>query len=57
MALIPRVSGFDQTYALWRAGYAFISNRCRALQSDVIETRLLMERAICMLGRDAAELF
>lgn len=47
----------DSSLALLREGYRFIGNRCRRLQSDVLETRLLGRRTICLLGADAAEVF
>ena len=56
MARIPRY-GLDSTLALKREPYRFISERCRQLDSDVFETRLLLRPAICMSGPAAAELF
>lgn len=47
----------DDTLALALEGYAFIGNRCRALDTDVFETRLLLQRTICMLGVEAARVF
>jgi fatty-acid peroxygenase len=53
---MPRESAFDSTLALLRHPYDFIAERARRHGSDVFETRLLLRRAICMTGRDAAEL-
>lgn len=58
MALtIPRDSGPDSTLALLREGYAFIPNRCRRYGTDVFETRLMLRRAICATGEEAAKVF
>lgn len=47
----------DDTLALLKNPYRFISNRCKDLGKDVFETRVFMQKAYCMTGRDAAELF
>ena len=47
----------DDTLALALEGYAFIGNRCRALGTDVFETRIMLQRTICMLGAEAARMF
>lgn len=47
----------DDTLALLKNPYRFISNKCKDLGTDVFETRVFMHRAYCMTGRDAAELF
>ena len=47
----------DDTLALALEGYAFIGNRCLALETDVFETRILLQRTICMIGAEAARLF
>ncbi|MFZ5475284.1 MAG: cytochrome P450 [Myxococcota bacterium] len=57
MTAIPRDPSLDSTLALARDGYTFISKRCRLLGSDVFETRLMLEPAICMTGAAAARLF
>lgn len=54
---IPREKGLDQTLALLREGYEFISNRCELFQSDIFETRLMGEKVICMSGEEAARIF
>lgn len=57
MARIPRDRSFDATWALIRDPYRFISKRCRRHGSDVFETRLLLQKTICMSGPEAAEVF
>ena len=47
----------DDTLTVALDGYAFISNRCRELSTDIFETRLMLQRTICMRGADAAKLF
>lgn len=57
MNRIPRDPSPDGTLALFSEGYLFVSNRCRRFRSDVFETRLMLRRAVCMLGSEAAEVF
>lgn len=57
MSSIPRDKSFDSTLALLSEGYPFISNRCRRYQSDLFETRLMLQKVICMMGEEAAQLF
>lgn len=57
MTGIPRDKGIDSTLALLADGYAFISKRCAQLQTDAFETRLMLRKAICMMGEDAAAMF
>ncbi len=47
----------DDTLAFKLEGYAFIGNRCHAIGKDVFDTRIFLQRTICMLGADAARLF
>lgn len=54
---IPRDPSFDATLPLLRNPYGFIGDRCRRLRTDVFETRLLLEKTICMTGSRAAEVF
>ncbi|SEN96507.1 fatty-acid peroxygenase [Mesobacillus persicus] len=54
---IPHEDGMDHTLSLLREGYLYILNRRRGFNSDVFETRLLGKKAICMGGKDAAEIF
>lgn len=53
---IPVVAGIDHTLAFLREGYAFISNRCDALQTDFFRARLMFRPVICARGASAAEM-
>ena len=54
---IPKEHGLDNSLNVLREGYHYITNRTIGFQSDIFETRLLGERAICMRGEEAAKLF
>jgi fatty-acid peroxygenase len=54
----PRDRAFDSTHALlFSEGYEFISNRCREFGTDLFATRIMLRKAICMQGREAASVF
>ena len=53
----PRDPAPDATLALLRRGYRFIPERCRRLGADAFETRLMLARAVCCSGEDAARMF
>ncbi|MCT9070048.1 cytochrome P450 [Cupriavidus gilardii] len=57
MPAIPRDAPGDHSLAMLADPYRFIAKRCRALQSDVFETRVLLRRTLCMTGPEAAALF
>jgi hypothetical protein len=38
-------------------GYEFVLKRCRALETDVFETRLMLRTAVCAMGSEAARMF
>ena len=57
MSFVPRYGRLDSSLALLREGYAFISNRCERLDSDVFATRLLLQSTLCLRGPAAVELF
>jgi fatty-acid peroxygenase len=57
MPQIPRDKGLESTLALTHDPYRFISKRCRHYQSDLFEARIMLQRTICMMGKEAAELF
>lgn len=57
MAEIPRIPGFDSTLGLLLDGYEFIGKRCDRHQTDIFQTRLMLEKTICMRGKEAAEVF
>ena len=54
---VPREKTLDSTFALLREAYDFIPRRTRRYDSDVFETRLMFEPAICMTGAEAARVF
>lgn len=54
---IPRETNLDSTLALLSEGYTFISRRSRRFGSDLFETRLMLRKAVCMTGAEAAETF
>lgn len=57
MREIPRDTLPDSTLAFALDGYLFISKRCRRYESDLFQTRLLLQKTICMRGEEAAKLF
>ena len=57
MSSIPRDKMPDNTISLLREGYTFISSRCDAMDTDIFETRLMLQKAICVRGAPAAEMF
>jgi fatty-acid peroxygenase len=57
MPEVPRTRMPDATLALIDDPYRFISKRCRKFGSDLFETRLMLQRATCMTGPEAARLF
>ncbi|MFB8829890.1 hypothetical protein ACE0DR_12480 [Azotobacter sp. CWF10] len=57
MHRIPRDKGLDSTLALLHAPYRFIARRCRLHGSDLFETRLLLQKTLCISGAEAARLF
>jgi fatty-acid peroxygenase len=54
---MPREEGIDHSLSLLREGYMYILNRRRSFNSEIFETRLLGKKAICMGGKEAAEIF
>lgn len=57
MSHIPRDKSLDSTLALLREGYTFVSRRCRRYRSDLFETRLMLRKAVCIMGEEAARIF
>jgi fatty-acid peroxygenase len=57
MSSIPSAKGIDSTLALLRNPYGFIPDACRDLEGDLFETRILLQKTICMTGAAAAEVF
>lgn len=54
---MPREEGLDHSLELLTEGYEFIINRRQAMQSNVLETKLLGRKVVCMSGSKAAEVF
>ncbi|WP_061571097.1 cytochrome P450 [Bacillus atrophaeus] len=54
---VPHDKALDNSLAMMREGYLFIKNRVDRYQSDLFETRLLGQKAICMSGEEAAKIF
>lgn len=56
-ALIGRILVKDRTLALLSEGYAFIPERCRRHETDIFETRIMLTKAVCMMGEEAVRVF
>ena len=54
---IPDDKGLDSTLDLLKEGYLFISNRVNKYKSDIFETHLLGQKAICISGEEGAKIF
>jgi fatty-acid peroxygenase len=54
---VPDAGGFDHTLALLSEGYRFLPNRFERLGSDMFTTRLMLRKALCVRGEDAARMF
>jgi fatty-acid peroxygenase len=54
---LPQEKGLDHTLDLLKEGYYFIMNRSNKFDSRIFETRLLGEKAICLVGEQEAKLF
>lgn len=57
MARIPQDPSLEGTVGLLLDGYEFISKKCDYLESDIFETRLALEKTICLRGVEAAKIF
>ena len=57
MSPIPHTGIPDSTVALALDPYRFVSRTCARLNTNVFETRLMLRKAICMTGPEAAQLF
>jgi fatty-acid peroxygenase len=53
----PHAPGVDNTFAFLVEGYDFMPRRHAALGSDTFATRLMLRRALCVRGEDAARMF
>ncbi|GAB3814863.1 cytochrome P450 [Pontibacter rugosus] len=56
MKNIPHEHTLDSSLAVITEGYHYMHKRMQELNTDIYETRLLGEKAICMHGPDAAQL-
>lgn len=54
---MPKERTLDQSIQLIKEGYNFIANRRQAMDSNVFESRLLGQKAYCLAGSAAAQLF
>lgn len=54
---IPKEKCLDSTINLLTEGYLFIPNRMRKYNTTLFQTRLMGKKAICLTGKEAAELF
>jgi fatty-acid peroxygenase len=50
-------SSKDQTLDFLKSPYTFISKICREKKTNIVETRLMLKKTICIKGRDAAKIF
>ncbi len=57
MSKLPVETKLDSTLAIARDPYRFISSRCEELNTDAFETRLLLQKVICIRGEEAAKVF
>jgi hypothetical protein len=54
---IPKDKSFESSLAVLMEGYNFIRNRCRRYGTDIFESRVMLEKVICMTGEEAARIF
>lgn len=54
---IPKDKGLDNTINLLKDGYLFISNRMNLYDTDIFETHIMGQKAICITGEDASKIF
>ncbi len=57
MTQMPGNTSFDDTLALARDPYRYISKHCERHGTDAFQTRLLLQKVICMRGEEAAKVF
>jgi fatty-acid peroxygenase len=57
MPKIPHDPALDSTLSVLREGYTFISARCHRFGTDLFRMRLMGLPAVCIHGREAAQLF
>ena len=55
---IPKDHSLGSSFRLLHSeGYEFVSKRCRRFGTDIFSTRILLRKAVCMQGAEAAEQF
>lgn len=54
---MPKETGLIENFRLLREGYLYIMNRSDKYGTPVFETNLLGETGICLIGKEAAEIF
>jgi fatty-acid peroxygenase len=54
---VPTDGGFDHTLALLSEGYRFLPDRFERFGADIFSTRLMLRKALCVRGEDAARMF
>ncbi len=54
---IPKEKGMDNTLNLARKGYLYIKSNTDTYDSDLYETRLMGQKAVCISGEEASNLF
>ena len=54
---IPKDKGLDNTINILKEGYLFIPNRMNLFNSNIFETHIMAQKAICITGKDAAKVF
>ncbi|MFZ4452528.1 cytochrome P450 [Salibacterium aidingense] len=54
---IPTEKGLDHTLDLLSEGFHFIPNRREKFQSNIFQTRVMGQKAICLSGKEAAGVF
>jgi fatty-acid peroxygenase len=53
---IPKESSPDSSLAVLSEGYEFIPRRCKRYNTDIFETRLMLQTAYCVTGPEAARM-
>ena len=54
---IPYDKTIDNSLSMLLEGYSFIQNRCYKFKTDIFQTRILGQKAICISGEEAAKVF
>jgi fatty-acid peroxygenase len=55
--MIKHDPSLDSSFAFFRAGYMFVSNRCHRPGSDIFMPPINLEKTVCVLGEEAATMF